>query len=45
LPGVGDGLALGVEGARPVVLAVAAAARGAINYFASVERDWNAPLN
>src|SRR5215475_10067185 len=26
LPGVGDGLAFGVEGARPVILAVAAAA-------------------
>src|SRR5262245_7695147 len=28
LPGVGDRLALGIEGARPVVLAVATAARG-----------------
>jgi len=45
LPGVGDRLALGIESARPVVLAVATAARGAINYFASVERDRNAPLN
>src|SRR5262249_52752684 len=28
LPGVGDGLALGIKRARPVVLAVAAATRG-----------------
>src|SRR5262249_47933285 len=28
LPGIGDRLALGIEGARPVVLAVATAARG-----------------
>src|SRR6516225_7293293 len=28
LPGVGDRLALGIEGARPIVLAVATAARG-----------------